>query len=110
TGSSQETGNFYGAALGNLALQVQNAVVSDPAWFSNSSADGELNLANMGVKTDGIPANVRSYLCKISEDSTARMQITWIDGRDENDKFLMKGTGSDSATLMSALRARVSAN
>ncbi|HEY8963493.1 MAG TPA: hypothetical protein VIN59_03400 [Alphaproteobacteria bacterium] len=104
---AQEAGGFYGAALGNIAMQLQNLVVSDPNWFVNMTDAQELNLAALGVKPEGIPADIKSHMCKTDTD-TQWMQVTWIDGRDSANNFALKGIGDNGAMLMSTLRARLS--
>ncbi|HEY8963494.1 MAG TPA: hypothetical protein VIN59_03405 [Alphaproteobacteria bacterium] len=106
---AQETGGFYGAALGNIAMQLQGIVVSDPNWFAGLSASQELNLTNLGIRPEGIPADIKSYMCSMGADQPW-MQVTWIDGRDAANNFALKGIGDNGAMLMSTLRARLSAD
>jgi len=103
--AGQINGDYYAAALGNIALKVQNSVVGDPSWFANTSSSS-LNLAALGIDTNMLGTTVKSSICPTGS-GTEVLQMTWLDGRDSTGKFTVKGMGSDAGTMIGELRTRV---
>jgi len=101
----QLNGAAYAAALGAIALQAQNAVVGDPSWFSVSNALA-LDLAAMGINSEGLAAPARSHVCPTG-NGTEVLQVSWLDGRDASNRFWMRGIGGNTGTMLGALRNRV---
>jgi|GEM_PF-6125966 len=104
--SGKLTGAYYAAGLGNVAVQIQNAVMGDPTWFEDVGTGGELNLANLGLSPNALGAPLRSFVCPVG-DGTSVQQLTWIDGRNENNKFSVKGIGINAGAIVQSLRSRV---
>lgn len=104
--AGQLNGNYYASALGNVALQIQNSVVGDPSWFSQTNSS-QLNLAAMGIDANVVGSPVRSHICPTGT-GTEVVQITWLDGRDSANHFSMRGIGTNAGVMMGALRNRVS--
>jgi hypothetical protein len=100
------SGAYYASGLGSIALQIQNAVVGNASWFNAVGNGMELDLASMGIASNALGAPVKSNICPTGS-GTEVTQITWIDGRDANGKFAVKGLGTDAGTIMGALRTRV---
>lgn len=98
------SGVYYAAGLGNLAIQIQNKLVSDTTWFSGS-ATLELPLQSMDLQMADLGMPVRSFACPVG-NGTQIVQFTWLDGRDQNGKFTIKGIGADPGAVISALRER----
>lgn len=106
--AGQLSGTFYANGLGSVALAIQNAVVTSSNWFAAMGSDG-LNLAALGVSSQGLGVPVKSFVCNNASGSGV-LQITWIDARDGSNKFALRGIGSDAGSIVSALRNRVSGN
>jgi len=104
--AGQITGDYYAAALGNIALKIQNGVVSNASWFTTQTNSMQLNLASMGIDANMLAAPVKSSICPTGSGSEV-LQMTWIDGRDATGKFTIKGMGSDAGRLIGELRTRV---
>jgi hypothetical protein len=98
--------NYYAAALGNVAVQIQNAVTSQADWFENQSHSGELDLAALGIQLSGFTSPVKSSIC-FSGTGSEVIQLTWLDSRDATGKFGIKGTGAASGRLIAAMRERL---
>jgi len=105
----QESGGFYGAALGNMAIQIQSDIVGSADWFK-SSAEAGLS-APVAHQVQGVPGDIKHSICPVtSGGATSMLQIVWLDGKDSAGNFNMKGTGSSTASILSTLRPRVSAD
>ncbi len=100
------TGEYYANSLANVAVQVQQAIITSPTWFT-ATTGGVLNLASMGINTDTMGAPMRTMICPTGSGSQVR-QISWIDGRDTAGRFNVRGMGTDSATIVGFLRDRTS--
>lgn len=98
--------NYYAAALGNVAVQIQNAVTRQADWFEDQSAAGELDLAALGIQLSAFTSPVKSSICFVGAGSEV-LQFTWLDSRDGTGKFGVKGTGAASGRLIAALRERL---
>lgn len=106
--AGQLGGGYYASALGNVATQVQNAVVGDPSWFSEVSAE-QLDLAALGISADTTGVPIRSQMCPTGT-GTEVVQLTWLDGRDAGNRFWVNGIGAGARPMVGALRNRVSGN
>jgi hypothetical protein len=104
------TGTYYASSLGNTALQIQNAIVGDPAWFTSLTSGTQLNLANLGISSAGTGINFKSNVCP-NTGTTGVTQITWIDGIDPTTgKFSARGLGNDTGSILAGLNSRVASN
>lgn len=108
TDAGRINGSFYASSLGNMAVQIQNSVAGDPSWFTSASGSA-LNLAALGIDDKINGSTVLSHVCPTGS-GTEVLHVTWVDGRDADNKFKLKGVGSDTGTLIGALRERVSAD
>ena len=104
--AGQLSGTYYASALGNVAVQVQNAVVGDPSWFSAASSE-RLDLGSLGIPDDTTGVPILSQMCPTGT-GTAVVQLTWLDGRDADNRFWVKGIGTGAGTMVGVLRNRVS--
>lgn len=102
---SQSNPSFYASTLGNTAVATQAFVVNNPEWFEAINGSRELNLANLGIAPSGLPAPVRSYICPTGSD-TEVIQFTWLDAKDANGRFALKGAGSDAGSFIKSLIGR----
>jgi|GEM_PF-3482470 len=102
---NNQNGSFYGASLANAAVRVQNDVVSSTTWFT--SADGEGFSAPKIIEVDGVPSDIKYTICPSTSGNTVT-QFVWLDARDKSNKFNIKGIGSNTSPILTALRARVS--
>lgn len=103
--AGQLNGSYYASALGNVALKVQNWVVGDPDWFTQTVASN-VTLANLGIDANVVGGVIRSSVCPTGT-GTEVLQLTWLDGRDSANRFSMRGIGTNTGIMMGALRNRV---
>ncbi|MCB1538110.1 MAG: hypothetical protein H6865_02290 [Rhodospirillales bacterium] len=97
---------YYASGLGNVAVQIQNAIISDPSWSSKVDAGWSLDLAAFGLSPDAMGAPVKSAIC--SSGGTQVTHITWIDGRDSTTgNFQVRGIGTNAAAVVNGLRSRL---
>lgn len=101
------TGAYYAAGLGNIAVQIQNHVVGNAAWFTALTGNMELDLASMGIAKDAMGAPVKSLICPSGTGSEV-LQLTWIDAKNDQGNFSVKGVGQDGS-IIGALRGRAGA-
>lgn len=114
--AGKRSGVQYSDTLGNIALQIQNAVTSDSNWFHNLSNGQALDLADYGINTDSgnnvlsIGAPIAVHLCPTATNSV--VQISWLDAHDgtPDRNFKLRGFGTDAGSIEAALKARVSSN
>lgn len=98
--------SYTAAGLGNIAVQLQNSIVSDAAWFTQSTGSA-LNLAAMRLGDTLAGARVRSHICP-AESGREVIQLTWLER--SGGTAQTKSSGGGDGGLMAGLRERVAAD
>lgn len=99
------SGGYYASALGNTAVLIQSAVVTNPTWF-NATNGQSITLGDIGIDPQiGIP--VGNAVCPAV--GTPRVTLlTWLDSRKPDNTFLLKGAAGGVGEMMASLRTRLS--
>lgn len=100
---------YYASTLGNVAIRVQDLIVSDSKWFTASNSS-EINFAAHGIRVpDDLGAKLRAMACLDSRTGHGQ-QVTWIDGKDDSGRFTIKSLGNGAGKIASELRKQIGAN
>jgi len=105
--TSAVSGGYYASALGNAALKLQNQIVSDASWFTQTATGSSLTLAD--IQLEGVPAVLKTNVCPTGTGIEV-LQLSWLEATGADGKFSIKGAGTDNSQLLKALRARMSAD
>jgi hypothetical protein len=99
------TGTYYATGLGDIAVRIQDIVVTDPTWFTATASNGEiLDLADRGIVTpSSLGGNIRAAVCRTGVGDQV-MQMTWLDASDADGKFYVRGLDQDAGAVSAALR------
>lgn len=107
-GAGKTSAAYYASTLSNTAVRIQNSVVHDASWFTQDSSS-EFDFAAHGLsQPNGLGSDIRSLVCFSGTDNDVK-QLTWIDGKDDQGRFVVKLLGSDVGQIQTALRSQLGA-
>lgn len=101
------SGSFFAAALGNTAVQLQNSVLNNPAWFTATNGVS-ISLANLGIDPK-IGTDIAAAMCPTGGASPRVTMLTWFNSRQGNN-FWLKDAPDKVGELMGSLRTRMSSD
>lgn len=97
---------YYASTLSNIATRIQNSVVRDASWF-DSGDSSEFNFAKHGLsQPTTLGADLRSLVCFSGTDNDVK-QLTWIDGKNDDGRFVVRVLGTRSGQIESELRKQL---